>query len=88
MKSHTNITRNTNDTPSYNDVRRLEAEIRSLYAENEKLEEKLRVRKFSIKFLNLKVIHFVTEYENIYNLCFQFIGKFEVYFSLLKNLIG
>ncbi|XP_070159848.1 janus kinase and microtubule-interacting protein 3-like isoform X1 [Polyergus mexicanus] len=43
MKSRTNTTRNTNSISSYNDVRRLEAEIRTLHAENEKLEEKLRI---------------------------------------------
>lgn len=44
VKSQANTARNTNGTSSYGDARRLEAEIRSLCAENEKLEEKLRVR--------------------------------------------
>lgn len=83
MKSRTNTTRNTNSISSYNDVRRLEAEIRTLHAENEKLEEKLRVRKFCIKLLNLKMLHFVTADMEISTMFSIFIGKFEVYFSLL-----
>ncbi|EFN65403.1 hypothetical protein EAG_04986 [Camponotus floridanus] len=43
MKSRTNTSRKANDTSSYNDVRRLEVKIRNLHAENEKLEEKLRI---------------------------------------------
>ncbi|XP_024888141.1 janus kinase and microtubule-interacting protein 3 isoform X1 [Temnothorax curvispinosus] len=43
VKSQANIARNTNGTSSYGDARRLEAEIRNLRAENEKLEEKLRI---------------------------------------------
>ncbi|XP_050462224.1 janus kinase and microtubule-interacting protein 3-like isoform X3 [Cataglyphis hispanica] len=42
-KLRTNTTRSINSTSSYNNVRRLEAEIRTLHAENEKLEEKLRI---------------------------------------------
>ena len=44
VKSQASTTRSTNNTFSYGDARRLEAEIRNLRAENEKLEEKLRVR--------------------------------------------
>ncbi|XP_011343041.1 janus kinase and microtubule-interacting protein 3 isoform X2 [Ooceraea biroi] len=43
VKSPTNAIRNTNASVSYGDARRLEAEVRSLRAENEKLEEKLRI---------------------------------------------
>ncbi|XP_018299778.1 janus kinase and microtubule-interacting protein 1 isoform X1 [Mycetomoellerius zeteki] len=43
VKSQASITRNTNNISSYGDARRLEAEIRNLRAENEKLEEKLRI---------------------------------------------
>ncbi|XP_011066592.1 PREDICTED: janus kinase and microtubule-interacting protein 3 isoform X3 [Acromyrmex echinatior] len=43
VKSQASITRSTNNTSSYGDARRLEAEIRNLRAENEKLEEKLRI---------------------------------------------
>nr|XP_012214912.1 PREDICTED: janus kinase and microtubule-interacting protein 3 isoform X1 [Linepithema humile]XP_012214913.1 PREDICTED: janus kinase and microtubule-interacting protein 3 isoform X1 [Linepithema humile]XP_012214914.1 PREDICTED: janus kinase and microtubule-interacting protein 3 isoform X1 [Linepithema humile]XP_012214915.1 PREDICTED: janus kinase and microtubule-interacting protein 3 isoform X1 [Linepithema humile] len=41
VKSQANVARN--GTSSYSDVRRLEAEVRCLRAENEKLEEKLRI---------------------------------------------
>lgn len=44
VKSQATTARNTNGISSYGDARRLEAEIRNLRAENEKLEEKLRVR--------------------------------------------
>ncbi|XP_018349517.1 PREDICTED: janus kinase and microtubule-interacting protein 1 isoform X2 [Trachymyrmex septentrionalis] len=43
VKSQASTTRSTNNTFSYGDARRLEAEIRNLRAENEKLEEKLRI---------------------------------------------
>ncbi|XP_011872934.1 PREDICTED: janus kinase and microtubule-interacting protein 3-like isoform X2 [Vollenhovia emeryi] len=43
VKSQANTARNTNGTSSYGDARRLEAEIRNLRGENEKLEEKLRI---------------------------------------------
>lgn len=76
MKSRTNTSRKANDTSSYNDVRRLEVKIRNLHAENEKLEEKLRVRKFFIKFLNLKIIYFIIEDIGI-SAIFQFIDKCE-----------
>jgi len=72
MKSRTNTTRKANDTSSYNDVRRLEVKIRNLHAENEKLEEKLRVS----KFLNLKIIYFIIEDIGISTI-FQFIDKCE-----------
>lgn len=85
MKLRTNTTRNINSTSSYNDVRRLEAEIRTLHAENEKLEEKLRVRKFYIKLLNLKMLHFIMENPRIFMMFSIFIDKFEVYFFLLKK---
>lgn len=52
VKSQANTTRNTNGTSSYGDARRMEAEIRNLRAENEKLEEKLRVRML-LKFFTL-----------------------------------
>lgn len=81
MKSQTNTTRKVNGTSSYNDVRCLEAKIRSLHAENEKLEEKLHVRRFSIKFLNLKMIHFIIEDIGISTI-FQLIDKYEVYILL------
>lgn len=67
-KLRTNTTRSTNSTSPYNDVHRLEAEIRTLHAENEKLEKKLRVRKICIKLLNLKMLHFYHgKYGNIYD---------------------
>lgn len=83
-KSRTNTTRKANGTSSYNDVCRLEAKIRSLHVENEKLEEKLRVRKFSIKFL--KMIRFIRK-DVGKSTIFQF-TNFDAYSSLLKNLIG
>ncbi|XP_012056442.1 PREDICTED: janus kinase and microtubule-interacting protein 1 [Atta cephalotes] len=43
VKSQASTTRSTNNTSSYGDARRLEVEIRNLRAENEKLEEKLRI---------------------------------------------
>ncbi|XP_018396600.1 PREDICTED: janus kinase and microtubule-interacting protein 3 isoform X2 [Cyphomyrmex costatus] len=43
VKSQASTTRNTNNTSSNGDARRLEAEIRNLRAENEKLEERLRI---------------------------------------------
>lgn len=49
VKSQANTARNTNGTSSCGDVRRLEAEMRNLRAENEKLEEKLRVRNKFLK---------------------------------------
>ncbi|KAL0133780.1 hypothetical protein PUN28_001032 [Cardiocondyla obscurior] len=43
VKSQANIARSANGTSSYGDARRLEAEVRNLRAENEKLDEKLRI---------------------------------------------
>lgn len=43
VKSRANTTRNADGTSPGGEARRLEAEVRSLRAENEKLEEKLRV---------------------------------------------
>lgn len=66
MKSRTNTTRNINGTFSYNDVRRLEAEVQNLQAENENFEEKLRVREFFIKFLENDTFHHAKDiYDNI-----------------------
>lgn len=46
VKSRANTTRNADGTSSGGETRRLEAEVRGLRAENEKLEEKLRVSPF------------------------------------------
>ncbi|XP_011691884.1 PREDICTED: janus kinase and microtubule-interacting protein 3 isoform X2 [Wasmannia auropunctata] len=43
VKSQANTTRNINGTSSCGDARRLEAEMRNLRTENEKLEDKLRI---------------------------------------------
>lgn len=43
LRSQANTTRSTNGT-LYSEVRRMETEVRSLRSDNEKLEEKLRVR--------------------------------------------
>jgi len=54
VKSQASTTRNTNGISSCGDARRLEAEIRNQRAENEKLEEKLRVRE-NINLLTSRV---------------------------------
>jgi hypothetical protein len=54
VKSQANAARTANGTSSYGDVRRLEAEVRCLRAENEKLEEKLRVRPLFYIFLDYR----------------------------------
>lgn len=97
VKSQANTTRNTNGTSSYGDARRMEAEIRNLRAENEKLEEKLRVRMLLEFFtlLNLEEIRYMIdqifnryitliismEMSTIYSVYFN---KFNVHFLKLR----